>query len=157
MSRLPYSNSKADPIRAQGRIRQMLQKFGVDRVGFDEDFTSFEVSVKFLYKNYPVKLPVNYSALSERLLKEDPWTRRKNKNRTDWEQDKRETAYRAGFSILEDFLKASLTLIDSGLFTFEEVFIGHFVSSRGQRLGEMMAPRLQDFVSGRLALSEGKD
>jgi len=36
--KLPYMDSKCDPVHAQQRIRQTLIKFGVDRIAFDEDF-----------------------------------------------------------------------------------------------------------------------
>lgn len=154
MSKLPYSTSKADPSKAQKRIRALLQKFGVDRISFDEDFRACEISIKFLYDDYPVKLPVSYTVLADMYLEEDPWTHRKTKSEDEWIAEKREVAYRASFSVLEDFLKGSITMVTMGLFSFEEAFIGHFVNSEGQRLGEVLAPKLQSFFNGQLALKE---
>ncbi len=105
---LPYANSSADPFKAQQRIRDLLIKFGVDRIAFDEDFLNFEVSVRFIYRDFPVCLPVNYGRLVQLYLEHELKTRkRRRKSIEDIKQDKRKIAYRAAFSLLEDFLKVS--------------------------------------------------
>src|SRR3972149_8098547 len=99
MSKLPYANSKANPIQAQARIRQMLLKFGVDLMRFSEDMQKHEIKVEFVYKGYPVSLPINIDKLAERYLKDDPWTYRKNANREQWAAEKRRIAQNASFSL----------------------------------------------------------
>ena len=84
---LPYANSKADPLKAQMSIRKMLQKFGVDRIGFDEDFKNFTIVVYFTYNNFPISIPVNYKDLSEMYIKDDPWTHRRRCTQEEWEKD----------------------------------------------------------------------
>jgi len=54
---MPYSNSKARPEEAQGRIRKTLKKFGVDRIPFDEDFRNHAIYVCFKYRNYQSPFP----------------------------------------------------------------------------------------------------
>lgn len=156
MSKLPYANSKADPARAQKRIRETLMKFGVDRIGFEDNFKDLELTVRFVHKDFPVSLPVNYGKLAELYLEEDPWTHRKRYSRDDWERDKREVAYRAAYSMLEDYLKGLVTLVELEVFSFEEIFMPYFTDYQGRRIGEMIAPRLGEFVKGTLALTEGE-
>lgn len=151
-----YSTSKADPIRAQARIRDALQRFGVDRVGFDDDFKNFELVVRFEHKDLKVALPVNYGRLAEVYIEDDPWTERKFKTEDEWNEDKRRTAYSASFSMLEDFLKSMVTMVEIKAFTFEDVFLSYFTDSRGIRLGEVMIKQLGAFASGNLALKSGK-
>lgn len=151
----PYSNSKADPARSQKRIREMLIKFGVDRVGFDEDLLGCVLIVRFVYKNYPVSLPMDYGKLAEMYIKEDPWTERKFKNEDEWNAGKREVAYRASFSLIEDFLKSLITIVEMGMFTFEEIFISYFTNSMGERLGPALVKKLDKLVGDRPALKEG--
>ncbi len=150
----PYSTSKADPVRAQKRIRDMLMKFGVSRIGFDDDFMEFRLTVKFIYKDYPVSLPVDYGKLAQLYLKDDPYTHRKLMNRDQWEAAKRDTAYRAAFSLIEDFLKSLITIVELGIFSFEEIFFAYFLDNQGQRLGEVLVKKLPDLVLGQKALKD---
>jgi hypothetical protein len=157
MNKLPYSHSTADPSRAQRRIREMLLKFGVDRVAFDENFKEATLSVMFKYKDFPVCLPINYGELAEIYLKEDPWTDRKFKTEDEWRTDKKQIAYKAAFSILEDFLKSLIMVVEMEIFSFEEIFLSYFTNFQGQRLGEVMVKKLPEFIGGRLALEDGTE
>lgn len=156
MSKLPYSNSKANPIQAQARIRQMLLKFGVSQFHFSEDVERREVKIAFIYKGYPVSLPINIDRLAERYLKDDPWTYRKHANRDQWAAEKRRIAQNASFSLLEDFLKGLIMVVELGMFSFEEIFVSYFIDNKGRRLGEILTKRLPELVSGRFALQEGE-
>lgn len=156
MSKLPYSNSKANPIQAQARIRQMLLKFGVDRLRFDEDMLKHEIKVEFIYKGLPVSMPINTDKLAAVYLKDDPWTWNKRSTKQEWETEKKRIAQNAAFSILEDFLKGHIMVVEMGVFSFEEIFLSYFRDNQGRRLGEVLAKRLPDIVSGRLALPEGE-
>ena len=152
---LPYANSKADPAKAQKRIREMLLKFGVKRVAFEEDFIDCVLIIRFIYNDYPISMPVDYGKLAEIYLEDDPWTSRKHTGRDNWNAEKREVACRASFSILEDFIKSLITIVEMGVFSFEEIFMSYFTDNQGQRLGEKLAPRLKEWVTGQLAI-EGK-
>lgn len=157
MTRLPYMNSRCNPVQSQQRIQKMLVKFGVDRISFDTNLKDGELSIKFLYKGIPVKLPVNYARLADRYLDEDPYTDRKRISEEDWIANKREIASRAAFSILEDFLRGAITMVEMGVLPFEDVFIGSFINSKGIRLGDIIIPHLPEFIGGKLALTEGKE
>lgn len=153
--RRPYSGSTADPTRAQRRIREMLQQFGVQRVAFDEDFEHATLAVMFKYNDYPVRLPVDYGKLAHMYIDDDPWTSRKRVSEEDWIHSKREIAYRAAFSLLEDFLKGLVTMVEMEVFSFEEIFISYFTNNQGQRFGEVFVKRLPEFMAGK-ALMPGK-
>ena len=152
---LPYANSKANPMQAQARIQGTLQKFGVSRIAFEQDFVARTLTVRLQYKEYPVCIPVEYGRLAELYIKEDPYTTRKRMTRGEWEAAKREVAYRAAFSLLEDYLKSMSTIVEMGVFSFEEIFVSYFVGPGGKRLGTFFKARLPELVSGRLALGEG--
>ena len=157
MTRLPYMNSRCNPVEAQQRIRKILLKFGVDRIIFDEDFKNFMVFVKFQYRNYPVCIPINYDNVSKIFRKQDPYGSRKRISSDEWESRHRETAYKAAFSIIEDFIKSMITMVELGVFTFEEIFVSYFIGANGQRLGELFTKRLPELIGGKLALTEGKE
>ena len=152
--KLPYENSTADPTKAQGRIRETLMKFGVDRIGFEEDLKHFEIIVRFAHRGCNVSLPVNYGRLADIYIEADPWTTRKRQDEEEWNAKKREIAYKASYSILEDYLKGMLAMVELGALPFEEVFLSHFIDKQGRRLGQVITPMLPDFASGKLALEE---
>ena len=156
VKRRAYSGSTADPVRAQSRIRETLRKFGVDLIGFDDDFKEGEVVIRFEYNNLKVAVPVNYGKLALIYIEDDPWTSRKFKSEKEWIDDKRQIAYKASFSVLEDFLKSMITMVETKTFTFEDVFLSYFTDTMGVRLGERLAPRLADFANGQLALGAGR-
>lgn len=153
---LPYSDSEANPLQAQARIRKMLLKFGVSRLRFDEDIEKGEIKVEFIYKEFPVSLPVNIHRLAERYLEDDPWTPRRRSSRSEWATKKKEVAQNAAFSLLEDFLKGLLMAVELGVFSFEEIFLSYFRDAQGRRLGEVIVKQLPHIISGRLALPEGE-
>ena len=152
--KLPYMDSKCDPVHAQQRIRQTLLKFGVDRISFDEDFKAFTIYMKFRYKDYPVCVPVNYGEVAKRFMIAAPRTLRTGASK--WEQKHRDKAYRASFSIIEDFIKSMITMVELGVFTFEEIFMCYFMGPNEKRLGEYLVKVLPDYIGGQLALPEGK-
>lgn len=152
---LPYENSKADPAKAQQRIRSTLTKFGVSSIGFSEDFENREIFVNFKYKEYPVCMPIDYAKLAEIYLEDDPWSWRRNGTENEWIEKKRQIAYRASFSLLDDYLKGLITIVELGVFSFEEAFFAYFVNNQGQRIGEMLTKKLPELVGGKLALTDG--
>lgn len=157
MTRLPYRDSKCNPVEAQQRIRKTLLKFGVDRIIFDEDFKNFTIFVKFQYKDYPVSIPINYDQVAKRYQKEDPYNpSRRRIDRAEWENRHRQTAYKASLSILEDFIKSMIMVVELGVFSFEEIFFSCFQSANGQRMGEIIKKQLPDIIRGGLALPEGE-
>jgi len=152
---LPYANSTADPAKAQKRIRTALLKFGVGRISFDEDFESQVLTINFRYEKYPVSLPVDYGKLAELYMEDAPYSSRSRKTKEAWVAGKLDTAYRASFSLLDDFIKALITMVVTGLCSFEEAFVSRFVSPDGERLGDLLAPKLSQFIDGQIALGSG--
>lgn len=156
MKKLPYINSKCNPVQSQQRMRSVLLKFGVDRISFDEDFSNFTILIKFRYRDYPVCIPINYDVLARVFQKADPFTGRKQSTKDEWEKRLRQKAYNAAFSIIEDFIKSMITMVELGAFSFEEIFVSYFIGPNGKRLGEYFKSKLPELVSGAPALTEGK-
>lgn len=154
MGKKPYANSTADPMMAQKRIRKMLQKFGVSRVAFDEDFENTVLAVMFKYSDYPIRLPVNYGDLAEVYLDEAPYSYRMKCTKDEYIEKKRDIAYRATYSLIENFLKSLIMIVEMEIFSFEEIFISYITDNQGRRLGEIFVKNLPELVGGNLALKE---
>ena len=134
----------------------MLVRFGVSKLSFSEDLDDLQVAVNFVYNGCPVVLRVDYGNLAQTYLKDKPHTYQMRRTSTQYYEHMIGVAYRASYSLLEDYLKGTLTMVELKAKSFEEAFIGSFVNRDGHTLGEVMTPLLQDFVGGQLALTPGE-
>ena len=140
--KLPYFNSKTQPHLATVRIKKLLEKFKVSQVNFGEDFERNEIRVTFTLKEVPVCLPVNYGSLADKYRSCDPYS-------------KDEAAYlkmatNASYAVIEDYLKAMLTMHELGIMSLEEIFLPNLLTDGGLRLGERIRAKLPDVLSGKL-------
>ncbi len=154
---LPYANSKAKPGRAQARIENDLMKFGVQAVSFEKDFSLKIIRVRFLHKDLPVCIELDYGELAKLYMEDTPYSYRGNSTRQKWEEKKQDIAFRASYSILEDHLKSLMVMVRLNVFTFEEAFLSHFMTPSGETVGKRLIPNLKEISRGRLMLPSGDD
>jgi len=149
---LPYAQSKADPSKAQSRIREMLKKFGVQQLSFVEDFEKGILTVYFKYKEYPVMVPISVHKLAEAFLKRNPYTSRKHSTKEEWESKYFSAAHNGVFSIMEDLIKSLITIVSvsDGQYSFEEIFFSFFINKNGKRMGEMIKDNLPKLIGSGL-------
>ncbi len=152
----PYANSTAKPEKAMARIRAMLLKFGVKSLSWSEDIENLVIAVNFKYKDYPVSLPVDYGKLAKVYMEATPQAWNARKTRKQWEAEKLEIASRAAYSLLEDYLKGTLVMVELNAISFEEAFIGSFIDHKGRRLSSVIIPQFKEYLSGQKALGGGE-
>ncbi len=126
--KLPYFNSKTQPHLATLRIKKLLEKFKVSQVNFGEDFEHEEIRITFTHKKVPVSLPVNYGELAKKYQGCDPC----NKGMDAYLK----MAVNASYAVIEDYLKAMLTMHELGIMTMEEIFLPNLLTMDGVRLAE---------------------
>lgn len=153
---LPYSNSSADPMKAQGRIQVILRKFGIQRILFDDDVENHTITIFFKCKDLPVKIPVNYKDLAAKFLEQEPYNSYRRCKEADYVFKLNEKAYKASYSMLEDLIKSMISIVNLGAFSFEEIFLGFFVGKDGRTVSEVMVPQLGGFRGAGFQLTEGK-
>lgn len=144
----PYSKSQASPEAAERRIKKMLKEFGVQMVSITDDYEHKTILVIFKYQDMPVKIPLTYGVLADKWIEETPHTFRHRKSRQEHEDEIRDTAYRAAFSMLEDLLKPLITMAEMGLRPFETSFLADLVMDGEQRLVEIMLPKIRALTKG---------
>jgi len=152
---LPYQNSSTDPSKAQGRIQATLRKFRVGRIIFDDDIDNHTIKIMFSYNNLPVVLPVDYKELGDKFLEQEPYTSRRRGSKADYEFAMYEKAFKASYAMLEDLVKAMISIVNVGVYSFEDVFLGFFMGKDGRRVAEILVPQLQNF-SSKYLLTSGK-
>ena len=69
-------------------------------------------------------------------LKQHPWNGHRRRSRIDYEQDALRQGHIAVNSILRDWIKGQVTAVESGILSFEEVFLPHMLSADGRRVIE---------------------
>lgn len=153
---LPYQNSKADPSRAQGRINAILRKFGVSRIIFDDDVDQKIIKINFIFNSMPVSMPVDFGKLAKKFLEQKPWNNYRRMSEEDYIFKVSAGAHSAAYSLIEDMLKAKLSIINLGINSFEQEFLGNFVNRNGEILSEILLPKLQGFIDSRFQLTDGK-
>lgn len=132
---LPYASARSG-MKAREEIQKVLQRFGADSVGFMDEFTTKTVILAFTLRGYPVQLRASAQGWANAYLKENPWTARRRYNRHDWEQIALDQGMVAVNSILRDWVKGQVTAIETGVLTFEGVFMPYMLAADGRPLLE---------------------
>ncbi len=132
---LPYATATSG-MKAREEIRKVLQRFGAESVGFMDEFGTRTVMLAFTLRGNPVQLKASAQGWANAWLKENPWTHRRRGNRHDWEQKALDQGMVAVNSILRDWVKGQITAIETGVLTFEGVFMPYMLAKDGRPLLE---------------------
>lgn len=139
--KLPYFDSKTQPHLAINRIKKTLEKFGASQMNFGQDFDLKIITINFINRKIPVCLPVEYGKLAKKYSNSDRYDR--------GEKVYLKMAENAAYAVIEDYLKAMLTMHELGVMTLEEIFLPNLVTNNGLRL----AQRIQSEMPKLLAAS----
>ena len=147
---LPYARSKTNPSQAQGRIEKTLDKFGVSQTNFGRDYENYIIRVSFVLEGIPVTIPINYMELAQRFLassmrpfRDQPW----KKPLTDQQEKQLKVAINASFAVLEDYLKAMLSLHQLGIMTPAEIFFSN-IDVGGVRMIDHLKEKAPQLMRG---------
>ena len=72
-------------------------------------------------------------------LKEDPWSSRRRATRIEHEQAALKQGHVAVNSILRDWIKGQITAIETGILSFEAVFMPYMLTADGRPVVERLA------------------
>lgn len=92
--------------------------------------------VQFEWRGARVSFPANFKGYATAWLQENHWTTRKALTKAQWEAKALEIGSVAVYSILRDWIKAQVVAVETGLISFEEVFMAHMLLQNGQRMIE---------------------
>jgi hypothetical protein len=122
---VPYANAASS--KARDDISRTLQRFGCESVGIMDDYAKHEVILGF--KDRGVAMQVH------------AWTPRHRRERVPCEQDALKQGHIAVNSMLRDWVKAQITIVECGILLFEAVFMPYMLGSDGRPLIEHLAER----------------
>ncbi|MBR0879157.1 hypothetical protein ACVMGC_004820 [Bradyrhizobium barranii subsp. barranii] len=143
----PYENATSG-VAARDEIIKVLRRVGCDGIGFMDDFEKHELLLAFRHRGRQMQLRASAAGWAALYLKEHPYSYR---IRGRSEREHRERALAQGQiainSILRDWVKGQIMAIETGILSFDAVFLpfmlthdGRTVSDRLDQLGLLEAP-----------------
>lgn len=142
---LPYSNATSG-AKARAEVVKILQRFGCESVGFMDEFTTKSILLAFVYRGRNVQLRASAQGWANAWLRENPWTTRRHYKKQEWEERAIKQGMIAVDSIIRDWVKGQMTAIDTGILSFEHVFMPYMLASDGRTLVEHMQERLPELT-----------
>ncbi len=132
---LPYASATSG-LRAREEILKILRRFGCESVGFMDEFETHSVLLTFVWRGRNVQLRASALGWANAYLKENPWTDRRRSTEHEFEHATLDQGMIAVNSILRDWVKGQVTAIETGILTFEHVFMPYMLMTDGRPLLE---------------------
>lgn len=130
---VPYENATSG-MKARNEITTILRRFGCENIGFMDDFANGTILLAFSHRGRSVQLKASAKGWAQMWLKEHPGQR--SGNRIKWEQRALSQGLIAVNSILRDWVKGQVTAVETGIMSFEAVFVAHMLTSDGRSVLE---------------------
>lgn len=134
---LPYASATSG-MKARDEITRILQRFGCESVGFMDKFHDKSVLLAFVWRGRNIQLRASAQGWANAFLKEEPWNQRRVLSKNAYEERAFEQGLIAVNSILRDWVKGQVTAIETGVLTFEHVFMPYMLAGDGRPLVEHM-------------------
>jgi hypothetical protein len=135
---VPYASASSGKA-ARDEVTKILSQFGCERVGFMDDFDKHEVLLAFTHRGQPVQLRASAKGWAALSLRANPWHSRMRRSRHDYEHEALQQGHVAANSILRDWIKGQITAVETGILSFEAVFMAHMLTNDGRTVGERLS------------------
>jgi len=132
---VPYEGATSGE-NAQAETKKILQRLGCSEVGFMDKYETHELLLYFKHRGQQVHFTASAKGWAQMWLRKNPYTVRTRRSRYDYEQDALRQGHIAINSIVRDWVKAQTTAIESGVVSFEAVFMPFMLTSDGRRMIE---------------------
>ena len=132
---IPYASATSGS-KARDEVTKILRRFGCKSIGFMDDFEKHEVLLAFTHRGRPVQLRASAKGWAQMYLKEHPWSYGRRSQRTEYEQMALQQGHVAVNSVLRDWIKGQVTAIETGILSFEAVFMPYMLTNDGRPLIE---------------------
>lgn len=142
---LPYASARSGE-NARAEIRKILQHFGCESVGFMDEFHTRTVILAFQHDGRQVQLRASAQGWANAYLDENPWSNRRQYDKAAWKQKALDQGMIAVNSILRDWVKGQITAIETGILTFNHVFMPHMMTLDGTPMIEKMVEQAQTLL-----------
>ena len=134
----PYEGATSGTA-ARTDIIKILRRLGCEEVGFLDKYEQHEVLLHFVHRGRQVQLRASAKGWAQMFLKANPWSDKRRSTRHDYEQNALKQGDVAVNGVLRDWIKGQVTAIESGILSFEAVFMPFMLTSDGRSLIERLA------------------
>ena len=141
MKTTPYGSATSG-TKAREEITKILRRLGCESIGFMDEFEKSEVLLAFTHRGRQVQLRVSAKGWAQMWLRDNPWTYKRRSQKVEWEQAALRQDHLAVNSILRDWIKGQVTAIETGILSFEAVFMPYMLTADGRPLVERVAELL---------------
>jgi hypothetical protein len=132
---VPYASATSGN-RAREEVLKILRRFGCEKAGFMDDNANHEVVLYFEHRGRPVRLTASAKGWATMWLKENPRSYHSRKPEHEYRQQALGQGHLAVSSILRDWIKGQVTAIETGILSFEAVFMPFMLTADGRPLLE---------------------
>lgn len=132
---LPYAHATAGET-ARKEIMKILRNFGCQSVGFMDDFEGRTVLLAFRHRGRDVQLKASAAGWANAYLKENPWSTNRRSQRHEYEEKAFEQGMVAVNSILRDWVNGQVTAIETGILSFDHVFMPYMLIPDGRTVAQ---------------------
>jgi len=135
---VPYASASSG-MAARTEITKTLQRFGCESVGFMDDFENYSLLLAFKHRGRQMQLQASAKGWAAMWLKENPWSYRRRDKKQDYEQAALKQGLIAVNSILRDWVMGQVMAVETGILSFEAVFMPYMMTDNGQTLIERIS------------------
>lgn len=135
---IPYASANGGHT-ARNQIISMLQKFGCESVGFMDDFEDHSVLLVFKHRGRSMQLRASARGWATMYLKENPWGSGRKLKKHEYENAALHQGMKAVNSMLRDWVKGQITAVETGILSFDAVFMPYMITDNGQSLIDRVA------------------
>jgi hypothetical protein len=123
-------------------ISKILRRFGCESIEFMDDYEEHEVLLAFTHRGRNVQLRASAKGWAQIWLKENPLSYRARKSESEHKQWALKQGHLAVNSMLRDWVKGQITMVECGTLSFEAVFMPYMLTSDGRPLIERVSELL---------------
>jgi hypothetical protein len=127
----PYANATSGN-RARDEVMKILRLFGCEKLGFMDDDANHEVTLYFEHRGRQVQLRASAKGWAQMFLKEQPWNYNRRSTKQEYEQAALRQGHVAVSSVLREWVKGQITAVETGMLSFEAVFMPFMLTSDGR-------------------------
>lgn len=130
---LPYQNASSGK-NALEEIQKILRQYGCNKFATGEDFENGTLFIQFEHRGRMIAIDASARGYAAAWLKENPYNTRRKGSKAQHESKALEIGSVAVYSILRDWVKAQVTLIECGILSFDAAFLSHMMLPNGRKL-----------------------
>lgn len=134
---IPYATATSG-MKAREEVNKILRHFGAESVGWMDEFETKTVLLAFVLRGTPVQLRASAQGWANAWMKQNPYSGRMRLTRHQYEERALRQGMIAVNSILRDWVKGQVTAIETGVLTFEHVFMPYMLTHNGQSLADVV-------------------